>query len=150
MIVFEYVHKSLRVSICFSFAASWSNYLICYADNYIFVYAAATAEWIQTIPLKQARPLSRDGLLMSAPLPESNLILMHHIHDKEPLLRMLPAGHFAKRGTSMVTKKGDKAERLRSQRSVDARSVSYHSLSIYLEYVCDSVFFFNEHDVNMC
>ncbi|PVD25745.1 hypothetical protein C0Q70_13405 [Pomacea canaliculata] len=38
-------------------------YLVCYAENSVFVFNVNTAEWVQTMCLKKTRPLCRDGSL---------------------------------------------------------------------------------------
>lgn len=36
-------------------------YLVVYAENVVFVYDVNIAEWIQTMPLKNAKAISMDG-----------------------------------------------------------------------------------------
>lgn len=46
------------------FTAYNSPYLTIYTENSIFIYDAFSGEWVQSMPLKKSRSLTRDGSLI--------------------------------------------------------------------------------------
>lgn len=62
-------------------AAYKAPYLIVYSENAVDIFDIHTSEWIQTIPLKKVRPLSRDGALnLVGSFEPAKLTYMKNIH----------------------------------------------------------------------
>jgi serine/threonine-protein kinase MRCK len=84
------------------YAATYTApHLTLYTENVVFVFDVITNEWLQTLPLKRARPLCSDGsLVLSNSYDSLQLVYMRHMdkesEDKIALPDLLKGGSFSR------------------------------------------------------
>lgn len=84
------------------------DYLLVYSETHLDVFDIKSADWIQSIGLKKARPLSNDGNLSSMMMNEAPYVvhfanmLTRDVLDTESIERSVPRRRFSLRESNRM------------------------------------------------
>ncbi|KAK7481172.1 hypothetical protein BaRGS_00027605 [Batillaria attramentaria] len=107
-------------------ALSYSTpYLICYAENSVFVFNVVTAEWLQTLCLKKTKPLCKDGsLCLLNSFDSQHIVFLKNLSTEEDQLAVTDmfrsrSSRSSKRRFSFKSREDDRASKGPERRKGD-------------------------------